>query len=520
MKRILRSKLALTLAAFLMVAAAIVIPLSGSISGSHAQSTLVTFAKSATPTVAPSGTINYTLTLTNITPSGSGTLHDIHLNDTPPVQTSGTFTAPTFTITPPGSATVDCALSTTTSISCAVDDFAPGSVVTVSFSTTASSTATGTITNTATATTFSGNINETATANTTITVAKHQRLFVVLQGINTNLSASDVAANNGYGVINDFETTVFEGPRGSIRVPGIVPYLKAHGFGNAQFMAYSYAGSDGKGHPSAYACASTFTQPLVTDVKRLGKQIIAALTNNPALKGKPTDVYLIGHSLGGVVAFSYLTALYHTTGVVSALPTGDSLKSVITLDSPIGGVSDDPRYFDAIATGVKYFTSCGVEKSDLVSVKNLITIFKTTSKPTFPPPDDDVADPQGSHASILEGILGGMALTNQGVAEDAASAHGTSILTIGNTSDILWQLGVCTLPRINFISTQWVEDEAGEVAVYGREFTDGNVTCANLTTNQANHKEVYHLTAVEHALSQFLPNGGEPVALTIAPPGP
>lgn len=192
MKGFFRSKVVMTIAAFIMIAAAVVIPLSGNIFHSHAQSPLVAFAKSATPTVAPGGTINYTLTLTNITPSGSGNLHDIHLNDTPPAQTSGTFTAPTFTITPPGSATVDCTLSTTTSILCAVDDFAPGSVVTVSFSTTASSTATGTITNTATATTFSGNINETATANTVVTGAGTTITIITKSGCGSKTPISGI----------------------------------------------------------------------------------------------------------------------------------------------------------------------------------------------------------------------------------------------------------------------------------------------------------------------------------------
>lgn len=155
MKRILRSKPILSLAAIVMIAAAVVIPLSSSITRSHAQGTgTVTFTKAATPKVAPGGMISYTLTLTNTSPIGSGNLHDIHLTDAPPPQTSGTFTTPTFTITPTGSASVDCKSSTASSISCFVDDFNPGSVVTVTFTTTASSTATGTIINTATAQSF------------------------------------------------------------------------------------------------------------------------------------------------------------------------------------------------------------------------------------------------------------------------------------------------------------------------------------------------------------------------------
>src|SRR5258706_13003239 len=101
MKGFLRSKLVLSLAAFIMIAAAIVIPLSGNIIHSHAQGTAsVSFTKTATPTVAPGGTVNYTLTLTNTSPTGTVELHDIHVTDLLPSGLTAITVGPTFTITP------------------------------------------------------------------------------------------------------------------------------------------------------------------------------------------------------------------------------------------------------------------------------------------------------------------------------------------------------------------------------------------------------------------------------------
>ncbi len=81
MKKLLKSKRILTLLAF-MVAGIISIPLTGSITYAHAQDTRpFSFTKTAAPTVAPGGTLTYTLTLKNTSDPSSLKLHDIHLTD-------------------------------------------------------------------------------------------------------------------------------------------------------------------------------------------------------------------------------------------------------------------------------------------------------------------------------------------------------------------------------------------------------------------------------------------------------
>lgn len=343
-----------------------------------------------------------------------------------------------------------------------------------------------------------------------------QKLVVLVQGINTHLKNKQVAAN--------IDDTFYGGPGLPLAV-----FLRLIALNNAQFLEYSYAGSDGNGNPTPYTCADTFTHPLDADVMHLGQQIFAALTHNPKLKGKPTDVYIISHSMGGTVALGYVAALYELSSVsVPTLPTGDHLKAVVTLDSPVGGITDNPSYFDLAAVA---FQLCGVNVHTLpggLSLRNLVSLFQTTSNPTSPPPDDGIPDSQGSHASILEGILGGKALTNQGMAERAAGLHGTNILTIGNTLDFLWNPSLCagrliSFPNIDFHDTQWLEDDTGHFNVYSREIsagaTPGIFSCsiAGLKINGANHSEVLHNTNVDLGLLQFLPAGAEPTVLSITP---
>jgi uncharacterized repeat protein (TIGR01451 family) len=125
----------------------------------------LSFTKAAAPTVKAGGTLTYTLTLTN---NGPIEAHGIHLADTLPTGLTA-FTTPTFTVTR-GTASVDCSASTTTAVSCTIDNVTVGGTVTITFSASVSKTATGTITNKATAVSTTTPANVTATAKTTIIV--------------------------------------------------------------------------------------------------------------------------------------------------------------------------------------------------------------------------------------------------------------------------------------------------------------------------------------------------------------
>ncbi len=163
MKSFLRSKLVLSLAAFLMIAAAIVVPLSGNFIRAHAQGTFaLSLTKTAPSTVARGGTIPYTLTLTN---TGTEEIFDLHITDPLPSQLTS-ITTPVLTL---GSGHGDCLATAFPTVSCTVDNFLPNTTDTITFSATVNPSLTsGTITNTATAQSHDLSSPVTATSVTTI----------------------------------------------------------------------------------------------------------------------------------------------------------------------------------------------------------------------------------------------------------------------------------------------------------------------------------------------------------------
>jgi len=543
MKGLLRSRLVLSLAAFLMVMAAIAISLSGSLTRSHAQGTsTVSFTKAATPIVAPGGTVKYTLTLTNTSPTGTLPLHDIHFTDVLPTpQLTAITVGPTFTITPPtGGGFGSCTPPTGLTVSCTVDDFAPGSVVTITFSATVNTIATGTITNTATAQSFDiGTV--TAMASTAVTAPSRKQLFIFLQGISSDLGQKGVTdSTTGLGKINGL---------------GTVPDTIRKNFPSAIFREYTYPidkKGQNQGIPHPYTCVDTFTHTLDQDIRTLSLQI-----TNAAISVPNADIYLVGHSLGGVIEIGYVAYLVESLEGV-ALPTGANLKSVITLDSPLGGVPDG-QYIDLaklIFSNIPFTSASipglackGLAGEPFKSPVELGKIFDSASKEIAV--DDTgpfIRDPQGAAASILAipsvklpatlpfpSPNGNPLPTNEELVEQAQTQFGTSFLTVGNERDFLWKPVFCEVsfavaffavfhePLIltigNFKETQWLEDEGDGNMLYGRHFTAPAGffhTCVDSIGNLLNHKEVLTNSDVATGIQHFLsPLGSTPSPLAV-----
>lgn len=341
--------------------------------------------------------------------------------------------------------------------------------------------------------------NNSGSYTVTVTPTSHRQLFILLQGIDTSLDNGQIKSNT-IPLFDKVKTAILAS----------VP--------DAVFLNYSYKGPVSKKNstPRQYDCTNTIENPLSADIQLLGIQIQAALTQDAN-----TDIYLVGHSLGGVVAYGYLAALTETTGIVTPLPSSAHLRGVITLDSPIGGVSSDNTYFSAAVT---YFeANCkGFRHKLPTAVLNLSHIFDSTSNST--PPDSSEPDPQGAQASILSIPFPNVTIptpfpSNQKVAEDA-QVKGTSVLTIGNDHDLLWHPSACFPQVQDFISTQWVEDEGDSSQIYARVFTSGDLSCfIGGLLSKANHFDVLSDSGALGAISTFLPNGATP-GLTVAPPGP
>jgi streptogramin lyase len=324
---------------------------------------------------------------------------------------------------------------------------------------------------------------QTAQASFTVTRGK---LFVLVQGINSKLTSDQAAKRNGDGEAGFFDT--------KNNVMGIVPNLQTNDYQNARFVMFSYTGYYSNGKPMSYTCRDTFVNTIRDEAKQLGKQINAALQGNPN-----QDVYIIAHSMGGLIAMTYLTALVETQGIVSPLPTGAKLQAIVTLDSPIGGVENTKEYLsdseNFFRTG--FIGGCGdlLSKDKLTSLKNMANLFPTATN----------IDAQGETASILTQFLGGPNVSNQKVMEDARQ-QGVSILTISNLIDLLWlPKTACGLTTPDFPSTAWINDEGSNSGIYHRDITSGSYFCyLGLIGNGANHFDVLNNNFVETAIVVFL----------------
>lgn len=327
----------------------------------------------------------------------------------------------------------------------------------------------------------------------------HPKLFILIQGIDSSLSSTNISQQ----VTPGFDT--------------IKSTIKGE-FPNAQFLTYSYAGPKSKNNatPQPYTCAFTLENPLSTDIQLLDKQIQAALASQPN-----ADIYLVAHSMGGIVAYGYLAALEETTGIVTPLPQAN-LKGVITLDSPLGGISSNSTYFSNAITF--YEANCpGFNSQIPTALLNMSTIFDSTTLST--PPDSSAPDPQGAQASILSIPFSRVTIpqpypSNQKVAEDA-QLKGVSLLSVGNTNDLLWMPSTCFANQQDFTSTQWLEDEGSGSGIYGRDFTSGSLNCfLGGVLSQANHMDVLTDSNVMQGIQEFINYGATPTSLFVAPPGP
>ena len=145
-------------------------------------------------------------------------------------------------------------------------------------------------------------------------ITQSNKLVVLVQGIGSDLTNNDVSGS--YGDTSGFNS--------------IVNSLKAtKDFASAKFMVYSYFLNGIDGQPYSYDCNLTYSQSLGLDELKLAAQITAYTTNHTN-----TDVYIISHSLGGVITFAFLADLVEHNHSLS-LSNGGTLKGIAILDSPL-----------------------------------------------------------------------------------------------------------------------------------------------------------------------------------------
>jgi hypothetical protein len=271
---------------------------------------------------------------------------------------------------------------------------------------------------------------------------------------------------------------------------------------DADFLNYSYRGIDKRGNPLSYSCAETFTHPISELVTRLKMQIITYLELHPN-----TQVYVIGHSMGGVIAYGLLADMM-TYGYLNF--NGGHVLGIATMSSPLGGIPGFHGIYYALVSH-NYQARCKLLASKhlvLKSLSDLVHLF----------PDGNTSVPFGGKDSLMRVVTGGDS-TNQRIAQ-AAVRHYIDVLAIGNERDYTFNFNACPgynrTPDSQFLSTQWVTDQGNDSRLYARVITEGESNCSDIGQIGINHAAVFLSPAVQTALIEWS-QGKTPAALPVAP---
>jgi len=272
----------------------------------------------------------------------------------------------------------------------------------------------------------------------------------------------------------------------------------------ADFLNYSYRGIDKRGDALPYTCKDTFTPHISELVTRLKLQVIRYLELHPN-----TQVYVIGHSFGGVIAYGLLADMM-IYGYLNF--NGGQVLGIATLSSPLGGIPGFHGIYYALISHA-YQKQCQVLASKhlvLNSLADLVHVF----------PGGNTSVPFGGEDSLMRVVSGGDA-TNQRVAL-AAVRHHIDVLTIGNVRDYTFNFNVCPryghTPDSRFLSTQWVTDQGNDSHLYARVITKGNPNCPDIGQVGINHAAVFLSPAVQTALIEWS-QGKTPSVLPVPPVG-
>ncbi|TME58684.1 MAG: hypothetical protein E6I59_17560, partial [Chloroflexi bacterium] len=272
----------------------------------------------------------------------------------------------------------------------------------------------------------------------------------------------------------------------------------------ADFLNYSYRGIDKRGDPLPYTCKDTFTPHISELVTRLKLQVIRYLELHPN-----TQVYVIGHSFGGVIAYGLLADMM-IYGYLNF--NGGQVLGIATLSSPLGGIPGFHGIYYALISHA-YQKQCQVLASKhlvLNSLADLVHVF----------PGGKTSVPFGGEDSLMR-VVGGGDASNQRVAL-AAVRHHIDVLTIGNVRDYTFNFNVCPryghTPDSRFLSTQWVTDQGHDSHLYARVITKGNPNCPDIGQVGINHAAVFLSPAVQTALIEWS-QGKTPSVLPVPPIG-
>ena len=291
------------------------------------------------------------------------------------------------------------------------------------------STQTGTVTFTA-----QGVGNPSSKASVKVHFIRHKVVVQVL-GINSSLRCSGGGCRAPFGV-DKFA---------SIR--SLLLGYRHYGYSASDFLWYSYRGGavdrkTGAWVPSSYPCGAT-AQDYRIDLIELRRLIVPFADANPN-----TDIYLVGHSQGGLIALQEL-------GYLSQLPKTVRVAEIITLDSPLGGTPLADAEMASISTCWKG-----------QAVAELGAEYRTT---TF-------HHDQGGSARLLCARFGcpdaRLSTTNSQAFQ--AARRTTRVMTLGNVDDAVYNAPKChiDIPYFDYnnVSTEIIPAAAGGLSALGGDF--------------------------------------------------
>ncbi len=307
-------------------------------------------------------------------------------------------------------------------------------------------------------------------------------VIVFLAGIGTRLGSEEASRGPG-GMIPDFFGE--ERIASAIRRDGP----------NSIFVVFSYAGvrrDAPRGfEPAPYSSTDTLNQHIGTYVERLDRQITALALAHPR-----SDVHLVGHSLGGLIAFAYLSLLSNSD--TWNLPNDGRVASVIALDAPLGGLGDFSRFRIG---SIRAYLALSHQWRAFTSFNDLLRLHGISNS----------CYPLGACGRISKLVDQDAQRTNQDLAHDAQH-HGVRILTIGNSRDYCFAPGHGLKP---FVSTQWLVDEGDNSDIFGRWVVLGDPNSSPAQV-EINHGAVLFDASVHEGIVTFL-EGAEPSPLLPAP---
>ncbi|HEY3833946.1 MAG TPA: Calx-beta domain-containing protein [Acidimicrobiia bacterium] len=224
------------------------------------------------------------------------------------------------------------------------------------------------------------------------------------------------------------------------------------GYTASDFLWYSYNGGHvdsktGEWRPYSYNCGDT-AQSYATDITHLRLMINAYTKANPN-----TDLILVGHSQGGLVAFQQLA--------LNDIAPSDRLTKLITLDSPLGGVPVVGTTLSSIASGC-WIGAAPTQLAALYTAENGTGLF----------PNQPVGDNSPSLCSFL--LACSNPATNAQLVLQAES-QGVTVDTFGSTDDAVYTPGRCTVAAYAVPTTQVITEAGGGLNALGNDY--GGLLC-------------------------------------------